>query len=103
MGIAKKLEQWIQSGELTLQVSQTVQPLGEPFLDSEWIANREDIFNFFREAITTVIRHAQPPHGGATQVGVRLWREASQCTFWLRMMGLSLTQPHPNQAVMELN
>ena len=79
MGIRIKLAQLIQSGELTLAVSQTLQPLGEPFLDSAWIANREDIFNFFREAITNVIRHAQPPHGEATQVIVRLWREASQC------------------------
>ncbi|MDJ0703333.1 MAG: CHASE2 domain-containing protein [Leptolyngbyaceae cyanobacterium MO_188.B28] len=79
MGIRRKLDQWIQSGELTLEVTQTLQPLGEPFLDSEWIANREDIFNFFREAIANVMRHAQPPHGGATQVNVRLWREMSQC------------------------
>ena len=90
MGIRIKLEQLLQAGELTLAVSQTLQSLEEPFLDSAWIANREDIFNFFREAITNVIRHAQPPHGAATQVIVRLWREANQCHLMIENNGCKL-------------
>ena len=89
-GIRKKLEQLIKSGELSLEVRQTLQPLGEPFLDSAWIANREDIFNFFREAITNVIRHAQSPHGEATQVLVRLWRETNHCHLLIENDGSKL-------------
>ncbi|MBD2102642.1 CHASE2 domain-containing protein [Leptolyngbya sp. FACHB-261] len=79
-GIQAELQKLVDSGELSLQVIQELQPLREPPSDSAWIDAREDIFRFFRESITNVIRHAQAPHGSATQVLVSLQQKGSRCT-----------------------
>jgi signal transduction histidine kinase len=80
IGIAKKLQQLVKSGELTLHVIQQLQPLAEPQLNSMWLEAREDIYRFFTEAIANVIHHAQPPQGTATQVKVSLVQHDQQCT-----------------------
>jgi signal transduction histidine kinase len=71
-GIQSQLTKLIESGQLTLKVIQQLQPLTEPILNSLWFEAREDIYCFFKEAIHNVIHHAQPPHGTAIQVIVRL-------------------------------
>jgi signal transduction histidine kinase len=78
-GIDTKLNQLIATGQLTLQVIRHLHPLNEPLTSSRWLAAREDIYQIFVEAITNVIRHAQPPHGTATQVKVRLGQTGSRC------------------------
>lgn len=78
-GIEQKLQQLVSTGELTLKVESCLQPLLEPE-DSNWLDTREDIFRFFKEAITNVIRHAQPPNGTATIVKVTLFQVDTQCT-----------------------
>jgi signal transduction histidine kinase len=80
IGIAKKLQHLVDSGELTLHVIQYLQPLAEPHLNSMWLEAREDIYRFFTEAIANVIHHAQPPQGNATQVKVSLVQHEQQCT-----------------------
>ncbi len=79
-GIHQYLQQLISTGELNLVVKEHLQPLQEPKSDSAWIDAREDIFRFFREAIANVIRHAQPPHGTATQVSIHLTQEGVWCS-----------------------
>jgi signal transduction histidine kinase len=80
IGIAKKLQHLVKSGELTLHVIQQLQPLAEPQLKSSWLEAREDIYRFFTEAIANVIHHAQPPQGTATQVKVSLVQQDRLCT-----------------------
>ena len=80
IGIAKKLQQLVKAGELTLRVIQQLQPLTEPQLNSSWLEAREDIYRFFTEAIANVIHHAQPAQGTATQVKVSLVQHDQQCT-----------------------
>lgn len=77
--IEQRLQQLFSAGELTLKVENRLQPLLEPE-DSNWFDTREDIFRFFKEAITNVIRHAQPPNGTATKVTVSLSQSGTQCT-----------------------
>ncbi|HLO50137.1 MAG TPA: CHASE2 domain-containing protein [Kamptonema sp.] len=79
IGIAKKLQRLVESGELNLRVIQHLQPLAEPQLNSLWLEAREDIYCFFTEAIANVIHHAQPPQGTATQVKVSLVQQARLC------------------------
>jgi len=79
-GIRVKLQQLVDSGELTLNVIQEIQPLEEPYLDSSWIDAREDIYRFVREAIANIIRHAQPPYGTAIWVKISLFKQDSQCS-----------------------
>ncbi len=86
-GIQIELQHLGESGELTLKVLQDIQPLTEPQSDSAWIDAREDIFRFFREATTNVLRHAQPPHGTATQVLVSLRQKGSRCTLMIENDG----------------
>lgn len=78
-GIKHRLQQLLSTGELTLKVEECLQPLLEPE-DSSWLDAREDIFCFFKEAITNVIRHSQPPNGTATTVTVSLSQAETQCT-----------------------
>ena len=78
--IQKHLQQLTDSGALELKVIFNLQPINEPQLNSNWIDAREDIFRFFREAITNVVRHAQGENSTATQVIVSLSQEAQQCT-----------------------
>lgn len=80
IGIAKKLQHLVNSGELTLHIIQYLQPLTEPQFNSMWLEAREDIYRFFTEAIANVIHHAQPPQGTATQVKVRLVQHDQLCT-----------------------
>lgn len=87
IGIAKKLQNLVKSGELTLRVIQNLQPLAEPQLNSMWLEAREDIYRFFTEAIANVIHHAQPPQGNATQVKVRLVQHAQLCTLTIENDG----------------
>lgn len=79
-GIRQHLQHLVNSGELTLEVEDRLQPLLEPESDSTWIDAREDIFRFFKEAIAKIIRHAQPPNGTATRVSVSLLSQGIQCT-----------------------
>ena len=79
VGIRASLEQLIDSGQLTLQVTYDLHSLNEPIANSAWIDARVDIYRFFREAINNVIFHAQPPYGQATQVKVSLWRNQDRC------------------------
>ncbi|MEM8807041.1 MAG: CHASE2 domain-containing protein [Cyanobacteria bacterium P01_G01_bin.38] len=79
-GITTHLQHLKESGTLTLMVYQNMQTLPEPSFNSQWIDAREDIFQFFREAIANVIAHAQPPHGHATQLKVSLMTNLPQCS-----------------------
>jgi signal transduction histidine kinase len=89
-GIRAKLQQLVSSGELTLRVIQQLQPLEEPESNSLWLEAREDIYHFFCEAIHNVIRHAQPPHGTATQVQVSLCQPDRHCTLTIENDGAKL-------------
>ncbi|HBE33530.1 MAG TPA: hypothetical protein DD990_20005, partial [Cyanobacteria bacterium UBA11368] len=90
IGIRAKLQQLVNSGELNLRVIQQLQPLEEPESNSLWIEAREDIYHFFCEAIHNVIRHAQPPHGTATQVQVSLCQQARHCTLTIENDGAKI-------------
>ncbi|MEM9165245.1 MAG: CHASE2 domain-containing protein, partial [Cyanobacteria bacterium P01_F01_bin.4] len=79
-GITTHLQHLKESGTLTLMVYQNMQALPEPSFNSQWIDAREDIFQFFREAVANVIAHAQPPHGQATQLKVSLVVNLPQCS-----------------------
>jgi len=87
IGITKKLQHLVESGELKLRVLQNLQPLTEPQLNSLWLEDREDIYRFFNEAIANVIHHAQPPQGTATQVKVSLVQHAQLCTLTIENDG----------------
>lgn len=87
IGITKKLQHLVESGELKLRVIQNLQPLAEPQLNSSWLEAREDIYRFFTEAIANVIHHAQPPQGIATQVNVRLVQQDRLCTMTIENDG----------------
>lgn len=76
--IAKKLQALVESGELTLPVTQNLQSLNEPQLNSLWLEAREDIYRFFAEAIANVTHHAQPPQGMATRVKVSLEQQGDR-------------------------
>lgn len=77
IGIRSCLQEFIRSGELKLRVVDNLKPLREPHLNSDWIAAREDILRFAREAIANIVHHAQPPHGTATQVIATLNQQGS--------------------------
>jgi signal transduction histidine kinase len=100
-GIQTRLTQLTQSGELTLQVIQHLNPLEEPTLNSLWLEAREDIYRFFNEAIHNVICHAQPPHGIATQVIISLEQQNAHCTLSIENDGAPLDpavfEPTPQQ------
>ena len=89
-GMRAKLQQLVNSGELTLRVIQQLQPLEEPESNSLWLEAREDIYHFFCEAINNVIRHAQLPHGTATQVQVSLCQQDRHCTLTIENDGAKL-------------
>ena len=89
-GINTQLTELLESGELTLQVIQQLQPLTEPILNSLWFEAREDIYRFFKEAIHNVIHHAQPPHGTATQVIVSLKQQDNQAILTIENDGTFL-------------
>jgi signal transduction histidine kinase len=89
-GIQSQLTELLESGELTLQVIQQLQPLTEPILNSLWLEAREDIYCFFKEAIHNVIHHAQPPHGTATQVIVSLKEQDNQAILTIENDGTFL-------------
>jgi signal transduction histidine kinase len=89
-GINTQLTELNQSGELTLKVIQQLQPLTEATLNSLWLEAREDIYRFFKEAIHNVIHHAQPPHGTATQVIVRLEQQDNQAILTIENDGAFL-------------
>ncbi len=91
-GIKTRLEQLVQSGELTLHVIQEIQPLVEPNLNSQWLEAREDIYSFFGEALKNVVRHAQPPHGTATQVKISLSQQGTRCTLAVANDGAKLDE-----------
>lgn len=90
VGIKTKLQQLINSGELTLHVIQQLEPLKEDEFNSLWLEAREDIYHFFCEAIHNVIRHAQPPHGTATQVRVSLQQQNTRCTLTIENDGVQI-------------
>ncbi|WP_187293907.1 CHASE2 domain-containing protein [Gloeobacter kilaueensis] len=71
-GLHAELDRLRDSGELKLAIERRIRPLIEPAADSRWLDAREDLFRFFKEALTNVIRHAQP-HGAAL-----LWVELGQ-------------------------
>ncbi|WP_271251776.1 sensor histidine kinase [Pseudanabaena sp. Chao 1811] len=87
IGITKKLQYLVESGELKLNVIKNLQPLTEPQLNSLWLEDREDIYRFFNEAIANVIHHAQPPQGIATEVRINLWQQAQHCTLIIENNG----------------
>lgn len=86
-GIKTKLQQLVDSGELTLRVIQHIEPIEESEFNSLWLEAREDIYHFFCEAIHNVIYHAQPPHGKATQIRVSLHQEDTRCTLTIENDG----------------
>jgi signal transduction histidine kinase len=75
-GILAELERLVASGELRLVVEREIFPLIEPTADSRWLDAREDLFRFFKEAMTNVVRHAQA--NGATWVKVSLHQQGEQ-------------------------
>jgi CHASE2 domain-containing sensor protein len=89
-GIKTRLQQLVQSGELTLRVILEIQPLEEPTLDSQWLEAREDIYSFFGEAVKNVVRHAQPPHGTATQVKISLSQQGTRSALAVENDGAKL-------------
>ncbi|NEP16094.1 MAG: CHASE2 domain-containing protein [Leptolyngbya sp. SIO4C1] len=93
-GIGTYLQQLTASGTLSLTVVEQMQRLPEPAFNSQWIDAREDIFQFFREAMTNVIVHAQPPHGQATQVIVSLQLEGERCTLSIENDGSAIAPAH---------
>jgi len=90
VGIKAKLQQLINSRELTLKVIPQLQPIEEPESNSLWLEAREDIYHFFCEAICNVIRHAQPPYGTATQVQVSLSQQNQHCNLIIENDGVKL-------------
>jgi signal transduction histidine kinase len=90
VGIKAKLQQSIDSGELTLRVVQQLHPLEEDEFNSLWLEAREDIYHFFCESIHNVIRHAQPPYGTATQVRVSLHQQDKHCILTIENDGAQL-------------
>jgi signal transduction histidine kinase len=100
-GIQTRLNQLTQSGELTLKVIAHLQPLPEPILNSLWLEAREDIYRFFNEALHNVIRHAQPPHGTATQVTISLERHNTHCALIIEndgdLLDPAVFDPTPQQ------
>ncbi len=87
VGIKTKLQQLVDSGELTLQVIQQLEPLEEDEFNSFWLEAREDIYHFFCEAIHNVICHAQPLHGTATKVKISLHQQDTCCTLTIENDG----------------
>ena len=85
--IEQHLKQLINSGKLQLKVVTNLQTINQPQFNSSWIDAREDIFRFFREAMTNVVRHAQGENSTATQVLVTLSQEAQQCTLLIENDG----------------
>jgi two-component sensor histidine kinase len=69
---------------------QEIQPLEEPTLNSQWLEAREDIYSFFGEAVKNVVRHAQPPHGTATQVKISLCQQGTRCLLAVENDGAKL-------------
>ncbi len=96
-GITQWLQQLTQTGDLTLRVNWHLYPLREPKSDSAWMDAREDVFRFFREAITNVIRHAQPPNGLATQVTIYLNQKGNQCHLIIENDGSLSASLNPGQ------
>ena len=90
VGIEKKLQELVNTQELTLNVIKNIQPLEEPEVSSLWMEAREDIFRFFCEGIANVIHHAQMPAGKATQVKVILSQHQTQCTLIVENDGSQL-------------
>jgi signal transduction histidine kinase len=78
-GLIAHLNQLQASGMLTLKVIQDMQVLPEPSFNSQWLDAREDIFQFFREAVANVVAHAQSPHGQATELQVSLTVDLPRC------------------------
>ena len=95
-GLTQGMELWLSqltfSGELTLNIDVQLQPLKEPKSDSAWFDAREDIFRFFREAVTNVIRHAQPPNGMACRLSISLSQQRNQCRLSIANDGVLLTE-----------
>jgi signal transduction histidine kinase len=79
IGIRYCIHALIRSGELQLRVVDNLKPIQEPSINSDWIAAREDILRFAKEALANIIHHAQPPHGTATQVIATLNQQRSRC------------------------
>lgn len=95
-GIKQRLQQLIDTGDLTLRVEGCLQPLHEPE-DSNWLDTREDIFRFFKEAIANVIRHAQPPNGSATGVTVSLSQVGTQCKLSIENDAIKSVSPESSK------
>ncbi|NBD14617.1 MAG: CHASE2 domain-containing protein [Cyanobacteria bacterium] len=92
-GIRHHLHQLQGMGKLTLAVQDDLQPLEETLWNSQWLDAREDIFMFFREAMTNVIKHAQPPQGNASQVTILLILEGDYCTLVVQNDAAKAEQP----------
>lgn len=88
LGMQIHYQKLVKSDELKLNVIDKIQSLKEPKYDSTWLAQREDVFLFFREAIGNVIHHGQQPHGNATEVVISLWQQGSKCTLYIENDGL---------------
>lgn len=86
-GISQYLNKLRESGKLTIAIQLDLQTLEEPIFNSQWIDAREDIFMFFREAISNIITHAHPPHGAARQIMVSLKTVNDQCTLMIENDG----------------
>lgn len=95
-GIEQRLQQLVSTGELTINVETRLQPLHEPE-HSNWLDTREDIFRFFKEAISNVIRHAQPPNGTATGVTVSLSQVGTQCKLRIENDAIKSVAPDNKQ------
>ncbi|NBD15052.1 MAG: CHASE2 domain-containing protein [Cyanobacteria bacterium] len=72
VAIKRKLKELESQDNINIKVIQQIQFLPEPINNQLWIEAREEIFQFFNEAISNVIYHALPPHGTATYIKVAL-------------------------------
>ncbi|WP_218081835.1 sensor histidine kinase [Anthocerotibacter panamensis] len=76
-GIRAQLEEARAKGDLVVRLETDLEPLAEPLDQSQWLDAREDIFRFFREALTNALRHSQPPRGTSTYLKVMLKRNGN--------------------------
>lgn len=81
VAIARQLQLLQNRDDFYLKIIQDLQILPEPIHNPTWLDAREEIFQFFKEAIANVIYHARPPHGHGSYLKVSLcWKQACELT-----------------------
>ncbi|MGI0480473.1 CHASE2 domain-containing protein [Geminocystis sp. CENA526] len=71
-GLEITLKNLEKNDQLFLPINLDIERINEPNFTSLWLSDREDIYIFFCEAISNIIKHAQPPYGNATYVEIIL-------------------------------